>query len=102
MDPRLLGTATGFGLASASGLNTTLPLLLVGVLSRLGLLQLNSPFDALGSDVALVGLALLSLLEFVADKVPALDSLVQTIQWPFTLTAGAVLFSSQSSVVHDV
>jgi hypothetical protein len=102
MDAQLLATAGAFGLASAAGLNTTLPLLLVGVLARIGLIGLASPYDALSSDPAIVGLALLSALEFSADKIPALDSLTQALQWPLTLTAGAVLFASQNSVITEV
>jgi hypothetical protein len=102
MDPHLLGVASAFGLASAAGLNTTLPLLLVGLLHRAGALTLMSPYDALGSDVALIGLAALAALEFGADKFPGLDSVAQALQWPLTLTAGAILFASQQSIVADV
>ena len=102
MDPRLLGIASAFGMASAAGLNTTLPLLLVGLLHRAGALTLAAPFDALGSDLALAGLGTLALLEFGADKVPGLDTVTHALQWPLTLTAGAVLFASQASVITDV
>ena len=102
MDPLLLGTAAAFGLAASAGLNTTLPLLLVGVLARAGLLTLAPPFDALSSDVALGGLLLLSVLEFVSDKVPGWDSVVQAIQLPLAATAGAILFASQTSAVSSV
>jgi hypothetical protein len=102
VDPRLLGIASAFGLASAAGLNTTLPLLLVGLLYRAGALALAAPFDALGSDVALAGLGALALLEFAADKVPGLDTVAHALQWPLTVTAGAILFASQASVITDV
>jgi hypothetical protein len=102
MAPELLGVASAFGLASAAGLNTTLPLLLVGLAARFGALTLASPYDAIGSDVALVGLAVLALLEFGADKVPGLDTVAQALQWPLTLTAGAILFASHQSVITDV
>jgi hypothetical protein len=98
----LLGVASAFGLASAAGLNTTLPLLIVGLLHRAGLLTLAAPFDAVGSDVALVGLAVLAALELLADKVPGLDSVAHAVQWPLTLAAGAILFASQRSVISDV
>jgi hypothetical protein len=102
MDPLLLGTAGAFGLAAAAGLNTTLPLLIVGLLARFGLLSLASPYDALASDVALGGLAVLALLEILGDKVPGLDSFVQAVQLPLAATAGAILFASQNSVVTSV
>jgi hypothetical protein len=102
MDPRLLGTATAFGLAASAGLNTTLPLLLVGLLARFGLLTLAPPFDALSGDVALAGLLLFATLEFVADKVPGADTVVHTLQWPLAAAAGAILFASQTSVIQSV
>ena len=58
MDPLLLGTATAFERAAAAGLNTSLPLFLVGLAARFGLLNLTSPYDALASDVALIGLGI--------------------------------------------
>ena len=102
MDPLLLGTSSAFGLASAAGLNTSLPLLVVGLAARLGLLTLWAPYDALASDVALGGLLVLAVLEIVGDKVPALDSAVHAVQWPLTMAAGAILFASQQSIVQDV
>jgi hypothetical protein len=102
MDPVLLGTASAFGLAAASGLNASLPLLIVGLLARFGLLTLVSPFDALTSDVALGGLAVLALGEIVADKIPGADSVVQIVQTPLTLAAGAILFASQHSMIDDL
>jgi hypothetical protein len=99
MDPVLLKTATAFGLAGAAGLNTTLPLLLVGLLARFGLIELAAPFDALSRDFTLIGLAVLALVEVVGDKVSGLDSLVHAIQGPLAAAAGAVLFASQTSVV---
>jgi hypothetical protein len=102
MAPELLGVASAFGLASAAGLNTTLPLFLVGVLYRLGALTLAPPYDAVGSDVALVGLGVLAALELGADKVPGVDSVLQAVQWPLTLAAGAILFASQQSIITDI
>src|SRR3954466_2432554 len=94
MAPELLGVASAFGLASAAGLNTTLPLFPVGVLYRFGALTLAPPYDAVGSDLALVGLGVLVAVEFGADKVPGVDSVLQAVQWPLTLAAGAILFAS--------
>jgi hypothetical protein len=56
MDPRLLALPAAFGLAGASGLNASLPLLIVSLLARAGLVHLAPPFDALQSDVAFYGI----------------------------------------------
>jgi hypothetical protein len=102
MDPILLGTASAFGLAAAAGLNTTLPLFILGLAARFGLLTLVTPYDALGSDVALIGLGIVATAEFAADKIPGADSVVQVLQGPLTLGAGAILFASQNSLIQDV
>ena len=102
MDPILLGTASAFGLAAAAGLNTTLPLFILGLAARIGMLTLVTPYDALGSDIALIGLGLAAAAEFAADKIPGADSVVQVLQGPLTLGAGAILFASQNSLIQDV
>lgn len=99
MDLSLLGIAAAFGLATSAGLNTTLPLLVVGLLARSGLMQLTAPFDALTSDVALAGLGLLAVIELIGDKIPALDTVFHVIQLPLAATAGAILFASQTSTI---
>ena len=102
MDPLLLGTASAFGLAAATGLNSTLPLLIVGLAARFGLLALAAPFDAIASDVALIGLGVLAVGEIAADKIPGADTIVHIIQGPVTLAAGSILFASQNSLIQDV
>src|SRR6266542_118917 len=102
MDPALLGTASAFGLAASAGLNTTLPLLCVALLTRFGLIHLAAPYDALGSPVAIGVLALLAVVEFVGDKVPAVDSIVHAVQWPVASAAGAILFASQANLITRV
>ena len=102
MDPLLLGTASAFGLSAATGLNASLPLLLVGLAARFGLITLASPYDALGSTTALVGLGIVAVCEIAADKIPGIDSIVQVVQVPVTLAAGAIIFASQQSIIEEV
>lgn len=102
MDPLLLGTASAFGLAAATGLNASLPLLLVGLAARFGLITLVTPYDALGSLTALIGLGVLAVVEIAADKVPGVDSILHIVQGPVTLAAGAIIFASQHSMIQDV
>ena len=102
MDPALHGTASAFGLAASAGLNTTLPLLCIGLLARFGLIQLAQPYDAISSPLALGVLAALALAEFVGDKVPAVDSVVHALQWPLAAVAGAILFASQANLITQL
>lgn len=91
----LLRTATALGLASSTGLNTTLPLFLTGLLGRWGLVRLPSPYSGLSSTPVLLILSLVVVAEFLADKLPVLATVVHVIQWPAALGAGAFLAASQ-------
>jgi len=102
MDPLLLGTASAFGLAAATGLNASLPLLLVGLAARFGLVTLVAPYDAVASTTALIGLGVLALVEIAADKIPGFDSILHLVQGPVAMAAGAIVFASQQSVVQEV
>src|SRR5262249_53118949 len=102
MDPLLLSLPAAFGLAAASGLNASLPLLLVSLAARTGLLHLAHPYDALGSDVAFYGLLVIATGEFLADKVPGLDSVVQVVGAPLVAASGAIVFASQIGAVDRV
>src|SRR5436190_11668085 len=91
-----------FGLAGASGLNASLPLLIVSLLARVGLIHLAPPYDALASDVAFYGLIALAVVEFAVDKVPALDSVGHAVMLPVAAAAGAILFASQTGAVDSM
>jgi hypothetical protein len=102
MDPLLLSLPAAFGLAAASGLNASLPLLLVSLAARMGLVHLAHPYDALGSDVAFYGLLVIAPCEFIVDKVPALDSVAQVVATPLVAASGAIVFASQTGAVDRV
>ncbi|MBO0682367.1 MAG: DUF4126 domain-containing protein [Candidatus Dormibacteraeota bacterium] len=102
MDPLLLSLPAAFGLAAASGLNASLPLLLVSLTARMGLVHLGHPYDALGSDVAFYGLLVIATCEFLVDKVPALDSVAHIVATPLAATSGAIVFASQTGAVDRV
>jgi hypothetical protein len=102
VNPALLQLPAAFGLAGASGLNATLPLLIVSLLARVGLVHLGSPYDALQSDVAFYGLIVLAVVEFAMDKIPAVDSVGHAVMLPVAAAAGAILFASQTGAVSSV
>ena len=91
-----------FGLAGATGLNASLPLFIVSLLARLGLIHLAPPYDALASDIAFWGLLVLAVAEFAMDKIPALDSIGHAVMLPIAVTAGAILFASQTGTVTSM
>jgi hypothetical protein len=98
----LLQLPAAFGLAGATGLNATLPLLIVSLLARLGLIHLAAPYDALDTDIVFWGLLVLAVVEFAIDKVPALDSVGHAVMLPVAATAGAILFASQTGAVTSM
>lgn len=102
MNPALLQIPAAFGLAGATGLNATLPLLIVSLLARLGLIHLAAPFDALESDIAFYGLIVLAVIEFAMDKVPAIDSVGHAVMLPVAAAAGAILFASQTGTIKSM
>lgn len=102
MDPRLLALPAAFGLAGASGLNATLPLLIVSGLAHFGVIHLASPYDVLASGVAFFGVLALAVVEFVVDKIPALDSIGHAVILPVSASSGAILFASQTGIVQGV
>jgi hypothetical protein len=102
VSPALIQLPAAFGLAGATGLNATLPLLIVSLLSRIGLIHLSAPYDALSSDVAFWGLLVLAVIEFAIDKVPALDSVGHAVMLPLAAASGAILFASQTGAVTSM
>lgn len=84
---------TGVGLAAAAGLNAYIPLLVAGILAHIGVITLESPYDLLAGWPALIILGVLLVIEVVADKVPAVDSLNDTVQTFIRPASGAVLFA---------
>lgn len=86
---------TGFGLATAAGLNAYIPMLLMGLLGRFtGLVNLPPGWSWLENGWVLTIVAVLLAVEIVADKVPALDSVNDTVQTLVRPTAGGIVFGS--------
>ena len=97
---------TGFGLATAAGLNAYIPLLALGLLSRFtDLVTLPHGWAWLENGWVMTIVAALLVIEIVADKIPALDSINDTVQTFVRPTAGGIVFGSgtaaQTSAVTD-
>lgn len=86
---------TGFGLATAAGLNAYIPLLALGLLSRFtDLVSLPHGWAWLENGWVMTIVAVLLVIEIVADKIPALDSVNDAIQTFVRPTAGGIVFGS--------
>lgn len=93
----IIALASSLGLATATGLNAYLPLLTVSVLSRLGLIQLGEPFDLLSHPITMIVLVILAIVDFIGDKVPAVDSVLHIIGLVINPIAGAIVALAASS-----
>jgi len=92
-----------FGLSASAGLNAYIPLLVVSLLSKFtNLIVLAEPWNALESWWVIGVLVALSLIEFFADKVPAVNHINDAIQTFIRPTAGAILFAASATVITDI
>lgn len=93
--------ALAIALAASAGLRAWLPLLLAGILARLGVLDLGPSFQFLSSNKALVLFGVATLVEVLGDKIPALDHALDAIGTPLRPAAGALLAASVLGTVTD-
>lgn len=90
-----MGLSTAIGLATSAGLNAYIPLLAYGLLARYtDIVTLPEGWMWLTNPVLLVIVGLLLLMELVADKIPAVDSVNDVIQTLVRPTSGGIMFAS--------
>jgi len=97
---------TGAGLAAAAGLNAYIPLLAIGLLSRFtDLVSLPADWAWLENGWVQIILAVLLVIEVIADKIPAVDTVNDWIQTIVRPAAGGIVFGSgtaaQTATVTD-
>ncbi len=94
---------TGAGLAVSAGVNAYIPLLVVGLSARLlDFVSLPTGWRWLENPWVLGLLGLLLVIEFVADKIPVVDSVNDWIQTVIRPTAGGLAFGSGSTATTRV
>jgi hypothetical protein len=94
---------SAFGLSASAGLNAYIPLLVVALLGKFtNLITLSSPWNTLESWWVIGVLAVLSIVEFFADKVPAINHVNDIIQTAIRPIAGAIVFASSAKIITDV
>jgi hypothetical protein len=102
----LLDLASAFGLSTSAGLNAYIPMLMLALLAKFtGLVELGEPWNALTNWWIIALLAVLLVIEELADKIPAVDTINDVVQTLVRPTAGAILFAAttQSSInMHPV
>jgi hypothetical protein len=94
----VLEVLTGTGLAASAGLNAYIPLLSVGLLGRYtDVIGLPSDWQWLENPWVLGILGVLLSIEFVADKIPAVDHVNDVLQTVVRPTSGGLVFGASSS-----
>jgi hypothetical protein len=91
-----------FGLSAAAGLNAWLPLFSAALAQRLDLVELAQPFDDLSGTGALIVLGVLTIADFIGDKIPAVDHVLHAVGTVVAPVSGAALFAGQTGAETDL
>lgn len=83
--------ALGLGAAWASGINLYAAVLLLGGLHAVGLIPLPPDLEVLSHPAVLIVAGFLYVVEFIADKVPGVDSMWDAVHSFIRIPAGALL-----------
>jgi len=99
----LLGIFSAFGLSASAGLNAYIPLFTIAVIAHYtDWFKLNAPYDVLANPWIIILLGVLIIIEFLADKVPAINHINDLIQTFIRPVAGAIVFAAAAKVLTDV
>ncbi len=99
----ITGILSAFGLSASAGLNAYIPLLVIALVSRFtDWVNLSSPWDTLENGWVIAALGALFLIEFFADKIPAVNHLNDVIQTIVRPAAGAIAFASSAGVITEI
>lgn len=94
----MLEFLVGSGLAMAAGLNAWMPLFVLGLADRVfSAVELPAAWAWLSSDAALWIIGALLVVEIVADKIPAVDTVNDVIQTVVRPAAGGIAFGAGAS-----
>ncbi len=88
-------------LAACTGLRAWLPLLLAGIMARLGVLELGAHFQFLATNKALLIFAIATLIEIAGDKIPAVDHALDALSTVLRPAAGSLLAASVMWRISD-
>ena len=102
----MLELLAGTGLAVAAGLNAYVPMLILGLAGRfLDFVELPTAWAWLENEWVLAILGVLLVIEMVADKIPAVDSVNDWIQSVVRPASGGIVFgtgaATQTAAVSD-
>jgi len=94
-----LSVVAALGLAAACGFRVFVPMLVISVAARSGMLELADGFAWAGSTPALICFAVATALEICAYYFPVIDNFLDTISTPAAVVAGIVV---AAAVIVDI
>lgn len=99
----LLGIFSAFGLSASAGLNAYIPLFTIAVIAHYtDWFKLNTPYDVLANPWIILLLGVLIIIEFLADKIPAINHFNDALQTLVRPIAGAIVFAASAKVLTGV
>jgi len=100
---QLLSIFSAFGLSASAGVNAYIPLFTIAVIAHFtDWFKLNPPYDVLGNPWIVILLGVLVIIEFLADKIPAVNHLNDLLQTFVRPLAGAIVFAASAKVLTNV
>lgn len=93
----VLHAAIGIGLSAAAGFRILVPFLFAGIAAHQGYLTLSPNMAWMGTETAIVALAVATALEVLVYFIPVVDNLMDAIEVPVATIAGVVLTASVTS-----
>lgn len=94
-----IAIAAGLGIAAACGFRVFVPLLVLAVASKAGLVGLGSNFTFLSSWPAIIALAFACTFEVGAYHIPWLDHALDAVATPAAVVAGGVAMLTQVGAI---
>jgi hypothetical protein len=99
----ILALLTALGLSSTAGFRAYLPLLALAVGSSVdsSALPLQPNFDTLKSPPLIIILGVLTILEFVVDKIPIIDHFSDAVHTVIRPLSGAIIMAGTQNSISD-
>jgi hypothetical protein len=90
----LYQASLGISLSACAGLRAFLPILVLGIFTRLGYVHVSQDFAWIGSTPSLIVFGVATVAEILGDKFPAVDHFLDSIGLVVKPAAGTLIFST--------
>jgi hypothetical protein len=87
----------GLGLSATAGLRAYIPLLAVGLAASANIIPLQSSFQDLASAPVLIILAVLTIVEFIIDKIPLVDHVSDAVHTIIRPVSGGIIMAGTAN-----